>query len=117
MPKEEKFLVHPDALRGYAALLERQLGYLREMQSHSTWTAETRGLQGIMVRWHNQADELYRWQSDKLADMVTKLGATVQGLRATADAYQNTDVTQAEEFDKKVPTAPETNPGAGRGER
>lgn len=48
---DEQFRVRPDALAGYAGLLERNLGYVGKMRVYLDGPgSETEGLQGMMAR-------------------------------------------------------------------
>jgi hypothetical protein len=46
--------------------------------------------------------------------MLTRLGATVQGLRETADEYASTDAASAVEMDKIAPRGPEGGTRSGQ---
>lgn len=113
---DEAFTVHPDALRGYAGLLERNNGYLREMRTYVDGpTSETKGLMGVMFIFQSIAEELASWQRGILNQMTQKLADTTNGVRHAADSYAGTDIKSATELDKTMPTAPNDKPGPGRG--
>lgn len=113
---DEQFLVHPDMVRGYAGLLERNNGYVGEMRTHLDGPgSETKGLMGLMFQFQQIVENLNAGQRETLNTIQQKLAATAQGVRATADEYARTDAKSAAEMDKIVPKAPDTDPGAGRG--
>lgn len=111
---EEQFAVRPDALHGYAGLLERNHGFVGEMREYLDGPgSRTDGLMGIMVRFQNIVESLAAAERDTLATMLTKLGATVQGLRETADEYTRIDARTAAEMDGMAPRGPEGGTRAG----
>jgi Excreted virulence factor EspC, type VII ESX diderm len=115
---DEGFAVHPEALRGYAGLLDRNNGYLREMRVYLDGPgSDTRGLMGVMFLFQAMAEELAAWQRGILDQMTQKLADTSNGLRQAADSYATTDTKHATEMDKTTPTAPNRNAGSGRGAR
>jgi hypothetical protein len=113
---EEQFVVHPDALRGYAGLLERNHGYVGEMRVYLDGPgSQTEGLMGLMVQFQNLVEDMAVAERDTLLTMLAKLSGTIQGLRETADEYASTDTASAAEMDKLAPTAPEGGARSGQG--
>jgi hypothetical protein len=70
---------------------------------------------GVMFIFQNIAEDLASWQRGILTQMTQKLDDTTNGLRQAADSYASTDNKTAAGLDKTMPTAPNNNPGAGRG--
>jgi hypothetical protein len=70
---------------------------------------------GVMFIFQNIAEDLASWQRGILTQMTQKLDDTTNGLRQAADSYTSTDNKTAAGLDKTMPTAPNNNPGAGRG--
>jgi len=111
---EEQFLVHTEALRGYAGLLERNHGFVGEMRTYLDGPgSETTGLMGLMVQFQNIVENLAAGQRATQAEMLEKLGATVQGLKDAAAEYERIDGNSAAELDKIVPKAPPPPPSGG----
>lgn len=111
---EEQFVVRPDALRGYAGLLERNNGYVGEMRVYLDGPgSQAEGLMGLMFQFQNLVEGMAAAERDTLHAMLTKLGATIQGLRETADEYVRIDTNTAAEMDKTVPKAPEGGTRSG----
>jgi hypothetical protein len=104
---EEQFTVRPDALHAYAGLLERNHGYVGKMREYLDGPgSRTEGLMGLMFQFQNLVEGMATSERETLATMLTKLGATVQGLRATADGYARVDANTAAEMDKIAPKPP-----------
>lgn len=113
---EEQFMVRPDALRGYAGLLERNHGYLGEMRVYLDGPgSQTEGLMGLMVQFQNLVEEMAVAERDTLLTMLAKLSGTIQGLRETADEYAGADAASAAEMDKIAPEAPAGGLQSGQG--
>jgi len=111
---DEQFAVHPEALRGYAGLLERNHGYTGRMREYLDGPgSRTEGLMGLMFQFQNLVEGMAAAERDTLATMLAKLGATTQGLRDTADEYAGIDAATAAEMDKIAPKTPTggTRPG------
>jgi hypothetical protein len=104
---DEQFAVRPDALRGYAGLLERNHGHLGEMREYLDGPgSETEGLMGLMFQFQNLVEGMVATERQTLNTMLSKLGATVAGLRSTADDYAGADADSAAELDKAMPKPP-----------
>lgn len=113
---EEQFSVQPDALRGYAGLLQRNLGYIGEMRTYLDGPgSETTDLGGMMTRFQNLVEDMSRAQRETLNTMQQKLTATINGVKATADQYANTDAKHAADLDDLVPKAPDDGKNPGKG--
>jgi hypothetical protein len=113
---EEQFSVQPDAVRGYAGLLERNLGYIGEMRTYLDGPgSETTDLGGLMAQFQNLVEDISRAQRDTLNTMQQKLSDTINGVKATADQYANTDAKHAAELDNVVPKAPDDGKYPGKG--
>jgi hypothetical protein len=69
---------------------------------------------GLMFRFQNLVEGMVASERDTLATMLTKLGATVQGLRETADTYAGIDANTAAEMDKIAPKGPEGGTRSGQ---
>ncbi|HEX6352984.1 hypothetical protein [Actinophytocola sp.] len=67
-----------------------------------------------MFQFQNLVEGMVASERDTLTTMLTKLGATIQGLRETADEYASTDVTSAAELDKIAPRGPEGGTRSGQ---
>ena len=104
---EEQFAVHPEALRGYAGLLERNHGHTGQMREYLDGPgSRTEGLMGLMFQFQNLVEGMVAAERDTVATMLSKLGATIQGLRETADEYANVDAATAAGMDNIAPTVP-----------
>lgn len=112
---EEQFMVHPDALRGYAGLLERNHGYAGAMREYLDGPgSQAEGLMGLMFQFQNLVEGMAKSERETLTTMLTKLGGTIQGLRETADTYAGIDAGAAVEMDKIAPRGPEGGTRTGQ---
>jgi hypothetical protein len=112
---DEQFRVRPDALMGYAGLLERNLGYVDKMRVYLDGPgSETEGLQGMMARFQNLAESMAATERDTLTTMLSKLDGTIKGLRETADEYTRTDTDNAAALDKTMPKPQEGGTRSGQ---
>jgi hypothetical protein len=112
---EEQFMVRPDALRGYAGLLERNHGYAGKMREYLDGPgSQTEGLMGLMFQFQNLVEGMVRSERETLTTMLTRLGATIQGLRETADEYASIDANTAAEMDKIAPRGPDGGTRSGQ---
>jgi hypothetical protein len=112
---EEQFVVRPEVLRGYAGLLERNHGYVGEMRVYLDGPgSQAEGLMGLMFQFQNLVEGMVAAERDTLNTMLTKLGATIQGVRDTADEYTRIDANSAATMDKTVPQAPEGGTRSGQ---
>jgi hypothetical protein len=112
---DEQFLVRPEALREYAGLLERNYGYAGEMREYLDGPgSQAEGLMGLMFRFQNLVEGMVASERDTLTTMLTKLGATIHGLRETADTYAGIDASTAAEMDKIASKGPEGGTRSGQ---
>ena len=111
----EGFVVHPEALKGYSGLVQRNAGYLTAMSVHLDDSAGLEdSLQGLMYLMGDVVRLLSTWQRGILTEMNRKLSDTGSGLRSTANGYANTDARTAEKMDKTMPYSDDgQNPGRG----
>jgi hypothetical protein len=68
-----------------------------------------------MTQFQNLVEDISRAQRDTLNTMQQKLSATINGVKATADLYANTDAKNAAALGNVVPKAPDDGKYPGKG--
>ena len=111
----EGFAVEPDMLRGYAAMLARQVTYLEHMRTHIAENGKrTDRMDGVLAAFANGCADVADWQMSLLDTMTRVLDGSATKLNQTADSYAATDTTSAGELDKTYPGGTEKPDRRGR---
>ncbi|EFV14228.1 hypothetical protein [Segniliparus rugosus] len=96
----EKFSVNTSALRGYAELVQRNAGYVGQIQSYLAKEGArademTRGLAG----WRQTAQKLRDREGELAATAQKNLALTAAAVAETAGDYETVDAQHAAEID------------------